>query len=142
MRHVALRGFDQIGDEIVPPLELHIDLRKLVLVIVAERDEPVIDADAEHQDDRDDRHHNSKYEQHAKQKRSHRYGCVELKHQLQFRGLGVKSKSDRQDHEGNGSPGKDGTSLFEARHGGDAGVIGSDDDAGDFVAQKISHQLL
>ena len=63
MRHVTLRRLDEIGDEIVPALELHIDLRELILEIVPQRDEPVVNADAEatdHQHDAEDDGENEK----------------------------------------------------------------------------------
>ena len=42
--HVALGGFDQIRNQVVPPLELHLDLRERVLEAVLQRDELVVDA--------------------------------------------------------------------------------------------------
>src|SRR5207248_4015224 len=39
---VALGRLDQVGDQVVPPLELHIDLRESVLVAVAQLDQPVV----------------------------------------------------------------------------------------------------
>ena len=44
MRHVGLGGFDQIGDQIVTALKLHIDLRESVLEPVAQRDQFVVDS--------------------------------------------------------------------------------------------------
>ena len=46
MVHVALHGLDQIGNQVVTTLELHLDLREGVLEPIAERDQPVVDADA------------------------------------------------------------------------------------------------
>jgi hypothetical protein len=45
--HVALRGLDQVRDQVVATLELHVDLRIRVLVTVSPRDEPVVRADHE-----------------------------------------------------------------------------------------------
>ena len=42
--HVALGGFDQVRNQVVAPLELHLDLRERVLKAVLERDELVVDA--------------------------------------------------------------------------------------------------
>jgi len=42
--HVALRGLHQVGNQIVAPLELNLDLRERILVTVAKRDELVEDA--------------------------------------------------------------------------------------------------
>src|SRR6185295_11514081 len=42
---VALRRLHQVGDQVVAALELHVDLRERVLVPVAQRDQPVVDAD-------------------------------------------------------------------------------------------------
>ena len=63
VRHVAFRGLDQVGDEIVPPLELHVDLRELILEFVAERDQPVVDADAHAADDQHDADDDAENEQ-------------------------------------------------------------------------------
>ena len=65
--HVAFGDLDQIGDEIVPPLELYFDLGEGVLVAVPERDEPVVDAHHERgqhdgdQDKCDERDHNGRH---------------------------------------------------------------------------------
>ncbi len=64
MRHVALGGFDEIRDEVVPALELDVDLRELILVVVAQGDEAIVDADAkaaDHEDDAEDDRENEKY---------------------------------------------------------------------------------
>jgi hypothetical protein len=50
--HVGLGRLDQVGYEVVPPLELHVYLRERVFVRVARPDEPVIDGDGI--DDHDD----------------------------------------------------------------------------------------
>ena len=44
MLHVALDGLDQVGDQVVPPLQLHVDLGEGVLVPVPGDDQPVVDA--------------------------------------------------------------------------------------------------
>src|SRR5690606_38176053 len=56
---VRLGRLDQVGDEVVPALELDVDLRERVLEAVPQADQPVVDADHpedEHDDDdaRDD----------------------------------------------------------------------------------------
>ena len=45
---VTLRGLDQIRNQVVAPLELHVNLRVGVFETVAQRDEFVVDADNEH----------------------------------------------------------------------------------------------
>ena len=45
---VTLRGLDQIQNQVVAPLELHVNLRVSVFELVAQRDEFVIDANNEH----------------------------------------------------------------------------------------------
>src|SRR5688572_13077965 len=42
---VALDDFHQVRDQVVAPLELHVDLRERILVPVAQRDQAVVDAD-------------------------------------------------------------------------------------------------
>ncbi len=57
VRGVALDRLDQVGDEVVAPLELHADLRPRGVDAVAQLDEPVVardEPDHEHQDDGDD----------------------------------------------------------------------------------------
>ncbi len=57
MRHVTLDRLDQVGNEIVSPLQLHLDLREGILVAVAVGDELVVDAHdhrADHNDDGED----------------------------------------------------------------------------------------
>ena len=50
MAHVAFDGFDEVGDEIVAALELHVDLRPGVVDDVAQAHEAVVDRDEpEHQ---------------------------------------------------------------------------------------------
>ena len=43
--HVALGGFHQIGNQIVPALELHVDLRIRIFVAILQRNEAVVLAD-------------------------------------------------------------------------------------------------
>ena len=43
--HVALDRLDQVRNQVVAPLELHLDLRERVLEAVLERHELVVDAD-------------------------------------------------------------------------------------------------
>jgi hypothetical protein len=40
--HIALDRLHEVGDEVVPPLELHVDLGPGILVAVAECDEAVV----------------------------------------------------------------------------------------------------
>jgi len=42
MRRVALDGLHEVGDEVVPPLELHVDLRPGGVDLVTEPDQPVV----------------------------------------------------------------------------------------------------
>jgi hypothetical protein len=51
--HVALRGLDQVGNQVVAACELHVDLGERVLVAVARADQPVVEGDDEpdHEDD-------------------------------------------------------------------------------------------
>jgi len=44
MRHVFLRHLDQVGNQVVAPGELHVDLRERILVSVATGDQAVVDA--------------------------------------------------------------------------------------------------
>ena len=44
--HVALGGLDEVRDQVVAALELHVDLGEGVLAGITQRDEPVVDADA------------------------------------------------------------------------------------------------
>ena len=55
---VTLDGLDQVGDQIVPALELHVDLRPGVLDLVAPADQAVVRRDQvdDHQQDDDDDH--------------------------------------------------------------------------------------
>ncbi len=63
MFHVALGGLDEIGDEVVAALELHVDLRVGVFETVAQGDEGVVDAgDPEAEDDHDDEQNAEDYE--------------------------------------------------------------------------------
>ena len=45
MAHVAFHGFDEIGDQVVAALELHIDLRPGVVHVVAQPHQAVVDRD-------------------------------------------------------------------------------------------------
>jgi len=61
--HVVLDGLDEVGDEVVPALELHVDLAPGVVDLVAPAHQAVVDAgeddpqDDEDHDDDDDRDH-------------------------------------------------------------------------------------
>ena len=48
---VALDGLDEVGDQIVPPSELHVDLRPVVVDRRRERDEAVVRRDRPHHGD-------------------------------------------------------------------------------------------
>ena len=50
---VALHRLDQVRNQVVAALELHVDLRERVLEAVAQRDQPVVDRDRP-DDERDD----------------------------------------------------------------------------------------
>ena len=50
---VALGHLDQVRDQVVAPLQLHVDLREGVLVAVPQGDQPVVHAD---DDDRQQEH--------------------------------------------------------------------------------------
>ena len=52
MLEITFRGLDEIGNQIVPSFELHVDLRISVFVTVAQRDQRVVRADDQH-DQRD-----------------------------------------------------------------------------------------
>ena len=52
--HVALGGLDQVRDQVVATLQLHVDLRERILVAVARGDETIVDADQPQTDDNDD----------------------------------------------------------------------------------------
>src|SRR6266516_2414757 len=52
--HVALHGVDQVGDQVMPPLELNADLVPGLVDHVPQADEPVVHEDQEERDDRDD----------------------------------------------------------------------------------------
>ena len=49
--HVGLGRFDQVRDQVVAPLQLHVDLRERVLEAVPQADQLVVDTDevAQHQ---------------------------------------------------------------------------------------------
>src|SRR5664280_3119386 len=42
--HVPLDGLDEVGDQVVPPLELHVDLAPRILHLVAGADQAVVHA--------------------------------------------------------------------------------------------------
>ncbi len=73
MRGVALYSFHQIGDEVLPPLELDVDLRPRIVRAIAEPDEPVVDRnDPQHDDadsDSDDDSHVARVLRHLRGKR-------------------------------------------------------------------------
>ncbi len=55
MLHVPLARLDQVGDQVVPPLELDVDLGPGVLHPLLETNQGVVDADDDyHQDNEDD----------------------------------------------------------------------------------------
>ncbi len=54
MGRVPLHRLDQVGDQVDPPLQLHVDLRPGVLDPVALLDEAVVDADRDQHDDHDE----------------------------------------------------------------------------------------
>ena len=54
MSRVAFRRFDQIGNQVVATLQLHVDLGERVLEPIAKRDEAVVDShDPKGEDDYD-----------------------------------------------------------------------------------------
>src|SRR3954468_5359603 len=53
--HVTLHRFDQVWNEVIAPLQLHIDLRERILEPVAQLDQAVIDGDQPEDDGEDDR---------------------------------------------------------------------------------------
>ncbi len=53
VRRVPLHRLDQVGDQVVPAAELHVDLRPAVLDAVPERDEPVVREHGPEQQDHD-----------------------------------------------------------------------------------------
>ena len=54
MLGVALDRLDQVRDEVIPPLELDIDLRPAILTSVPQDDQAVVDADRRDDHDTDD----------------------------------------------------------------------------------------
>ena len=54
MRGVALHGLDQVRDQIVALLELHVDVGKGLADALAERDQAVIGAEGEQHENDDD----------------------------------------------------------------------------------------
>lgn len=57
MRCVALDGLDEVGDEVEPALQLHVDLRPSVVDAIAHAHEVVVhrdERDGENDDDYDD----------------------------------------------------------------------------------------
>ena len=59
MSDITFGGFDQVGNEVIPALELHVNLRVGVLVAVAQSDQPVVSADDEHQHKKDRNNQNN-----------------------------------------------------------------------------------
>jgi hypothetical protein len=49
MRHVAFRGFHQVGDEIMPPCELHVDIGPAALHRVPHLDQAVVGLEQQEQ---------------------------------------------------------------------------------------------
>ena len=54
MRGVALHGLDQVRDQVVALLELHVDVGEGLADALAERDQPVIGAEREEHENDDD----------------------------------------------------------------------------------------
>ena len=54
MGHVALGGLDEVGDQVVATLQLHVHLREGVLEAVPQPDEGVVDADQEEAEEDED----------------------------------------------------------------------------------------
>ena len=54
MRRIALHGLDQVRDQVVALLELHVDVGKGLADALAERDQPVIGTEGEEDEDDDD----------------------------------------------------------------------------------------
>jgi hypothetical protein len=61
MFEIALGGFHQVGNEIVSPLQLHIDLGERILEPVAQRNQTVVDPDGPEADDEDEQDQNSEH---------------------------------------------------------------------------------
>ena len=55
MGHVTLGALDQVRDEVVAALELHVDLGKGVLVLVPADDEAIVDCNQPEDEQHDDR---------------------------------------------------------------------------------------
>jgi hypothetical protein len=53
MFEIPFGGLYQIGNQVIPALQLHINLRKGVFEEIPERDEPVVDTDNPHDNDGD-----------------------------------------------------------------------------------------
>ena len=51
---VALHGLDQIGNEVVALLQLHVDIGEGLVGVLPQRDEAVVDADHQHRQNDDD----------------------------------------------------------------------------------------
>jgi hypothetical protein len=62
---VALGRLDQVGDQVVAALELHVDLRERVLEAVAQRYQPVVDPDHPGDERHDDRQENPAADAHC-----------------------------------------------------------------------------
>jgi hypothetical protein len=54
MRGLTLHGFDQIGDQIVPLLQLHVDVGEGLIDALSERNQSVLDKDGENDQKTDD----------------------------------------------------------------------------------------
>jgi hypothetical protein len=65
MRHVAFGGLDQIGDEVMPSFQLHIDLRELIFEIIAEGNQPIVNANSHATEDEHNKDGDSDYEKNA-----------------------------------------------------------------------------
>ena len=61
VRRIALHGFDEIGDEIVTLLELHVDVGKCLAIALAHRHEAVIGRHQPHADKRGEPEKNKKH---------------------------------------------------------------------------------
>src|SRR6516164_8589777 len=54
MRRITLHGLDQVRNQIVPLLQLHVDIGKGLVDALPERDQPVICAESEQRENDDD----------------------------------------------------------------------------------------
>jgi len=60
---IAFGGLDQVRDQVVAPLQLHIDLREGVFVTVTQGDERVVAADHENQQETADQNDDDEKDQ-------------------------------------------------------------------------------